>query len=328
MTSLVYTFTSLILIMFVSSFRVIADTGGAGLQDNYYKSSCPPAEAVVKRVAVANFTDPSDPRGLRFAAGLLRLSFHDCHVDGCDASVLLDGPNAEKTAEVNTFLTGFEIIDKAKAELESVCPGVVSCADIIAYAARDAVIALNGTSFNVQGGRKDGIVSLASRAQAQLPSPDMTVTELTANFARKGLSMDQMVILSGSHTSAASHCPSIVRRLYNFNGTGQTDPSMPSALADRLKALCPKNTFNDTVIIPLDSLSFSFDTGYYRTLQIHEGVFTSDQSLYDDQRTQPLVNLLTNNALFQAQFGQAMRAMGRVGVKLTGEIRRDCRKVN
>lgn len=58
---------------------------------------------------------------------------------GCDGSVLLDGPTSEKAATPNLRLRGFEIVDAAKAELESHCPGVVSCADILAFGARDAV---------------------------------------------------------------------------------------------------------------------------------------------------------------------------------------------
>jgi peroxidase len=61
---------------------------------------------------------------------------------GCDASILIDtvGNNlSEKAAVPNQTVRGFEIIDEAKAKLESACPGVVSCADIIKLATRDAV---------------------------------------------------------------------------------------------------------------------------------------------------------------------------------------------
>jgi peroxidase len=58
---------------------------------------------------------------------------------GCDASILLDGPDTEKTAVQNSGIFGYDFIDDVKAALERVCPGVVSCADIIIAATRDAV---------------------------------------------------------------------------------------------------------------------------------------------------------------------------------------------
>ena len=61
---------------------------------------------------------------------------------GCDASILLDtvGTNqSEKDARPNQTLGGFEAIDDIKAQVEKACPGIVSCADILALAARDAV---------------------------------------------------------------------------------------------------------------------------------------------------------------------------------------------
>lgn len=65
-----------------------------------------------------------------------------CPIKGCDASILLDSTNdntAEKDSPGNLSLRGYEIIDDTKQEIENTCPGVVSCADILAMAARDAV---------------------------------------------------------------------------------------------------------------------------------------------------------------------------------------------
>lgn len=63
---------------------------------------------------------------------------------GCDASVLIASPNgdAEKDAQDNLSLAGdgFDTVIKAKQAVEAQCPGVVSCADILAIAARDVVV--------------------------------------------------------------------------------------------------------------------------------------------------------------------------------------------
>lgn len=56
--------------------------------------------------------------------------------------MLDDTPNmlGEKLALSNiNSLRSYKVIDEAKEALELVCPGVVSCADILIMAARDAV---------------------------------------------------------------------------------------------------------------------------------------------------------------------------------------------
>ena len=66
------------------------------------------------------------------------------NLQGCDGSVLLDDTitlKGEKEASQNlNSLIGFDLVDRIKNQLESECPGTVSCADLLAIAARDATI--------------------------------------------------------------------------------------------------------------------------------------------------------------------------------------------
>ena len=108
---------------------------GQGTRVGFYSAACPRVESIVRSTVQSHFR--SNPT---VAPGLLRMLFHDCFVQGCDASILISGSNTERTAVPNLLLRGYEVIDDAKTQLEAACPGIVSCADILALAARDSAV--------------------------------------------------------------------------------------------------------------------------------------------------------------------------------------------
>jgi peroxidase len=151
---------------------------------------------------------------------------------GCDGSVLLDDTfslKGEKKASTNiNSLDGFRIIDRIKNNLESECPGTVSCADILTIAARDAVILVprivsssqkinckvlfnyflpflivfalqvGGPYWDVPLGRKDSITASPELAETNLPAPNEGLLSIISKFLYQGLSVTDMVALSGT----------------------------------------------------------------------------------------------------------------------------------
>lgn len=112
--------------------------------------------------------------------------------------MLLAGPTTERASVRNDRLHGFEVIDTIKAALEKACPGTVSCADILAYASRDAVVVTGGSHWKVYGGRRDGLVSNKEEPEQNIPSGFAQAQELISTFAQQGLTAQQMVDLSGT----------------------------------------------------------------------------------------------------------------------------------
>ncbi|KAJ9538396.1 hypothetical protein OSB04_031129 [Centaurea solstitialis] len=302
---------------------------GQGTRVGFYRTTCPRVESIVRSTVESGIQ--SNPRA---RPGLLRMFFHDCFVNGCDASILIDGPSAEKTAAPNVPIRGFEVIDAAKTQLEATCPGVVSCADILALAARDSVVLSGGTSWEVPTGRRDGLVSQASDT-ANLPAFNDPISVQIRKFADKGLNTQDLVTLVGGHTIGTAACAVFSYRLYNFNNTNGPDPDINQAFLPQLRALCPNNGDGSTRV-GLDTGSVNnFDNSYYANLRNGRGVLESDAKLWSDPTTQRFVQRFLGvrglpGMRFDVEFGRSMVKMGNTELKTgsQGEIRRVCTATN
>ncbi|KAL4614757.1 hypothetical protein ACB092_07G076300 [Castanea dentata] len=299
---------------------------GQGTRVGFYSALCPRVESIVRSTVQSHFR--SDPT---VAPGLLRMLFHDCFVQGCDASILISGSNTERTAGPNLLLRGYEVIDDAKTQLEAACPGIVSCADILALAARDSVVLTNGPSWVVPLGRRDGRVSLASDT-ANLPAFTDSVDVQKQKFSALGLNTQDLVALAGGHTIGTSACRFFQYRMYNFTkvGNGAVDPSIDSSFLPQLRALCPQNG-DDSKRVALDTGSPNrFDTSYFTNLRNERGILESDQVLWTDASTKTIVQRFLTGLSFNLEFGKSMIKMSNIGVKIgnAGEIRKICSKIN
>ncbi|KAJ3675733.1 hypothetical protein LUZ60_004775 [Juncus effusus] len=266
----------------------------------------------------------------RNGASILRLFFHDCFVNGCDASVLLDDtPNfkGEKSSPPNmNSLGGFEVIDTIKAQVEASCPNTVSCADILALAARDSVYLLGGPTWHVPLGRRD---SRPTTNQDQgpinfLPSPFLNSDQQISKFKEKGLRPRDAIALSGAHTIGVAKCSSFTGRVNDPNSN--IDPNFASIR----QQTCPK-TGNYTDLQPLDvETPYVFDNGFFKSLVERKGLLQSDQALFNGGTADSLVKTYsTNETAFLRDFVSGMIRMG--NLVLTGndgEIRLTCRKIN
>ncbi|KAI3886730.1 hypothetical protein MKX03_006873 [Papaver bracteatum] len=309
-------------------FLVLDITNGQGLKLGFYQKACPNAESIIQETTASYVSyNPTLP------AALLRMHFHDCFVRGCDGSVLINSTSThqtEKAAAPNLSLRGLNVIDASKAAVEKVCPGVVSCADILALAAIDSIAMIRGPWRNVPTGRRDGRVSIMTDAFT-IPEPFFNASQLIASFASKGLSAKDLAVLSGVHTIGVAACTSFTTRLYNFTGKGDSDPTLDSEYVPRLKSKCKPNDLVHTA--EMDPGSFkTFDSSYYKLVSKRRGLFTSDATLLDNPVTKAYVKsrARNNGPTFFKDFAASMEKMNAIEV-LTGndgEIRKHCAFIN
>ncbi|XP_020595832.1 cationic peroxidase 1-like [Phalaenopsis equestris] len=308
--------------LFIFIFLAAA-LASAELSPTFYDNSCPSALRIIQSTVRAAIS-----KERRMGASLLRLHFHDCFVNGCDGSILLDDTpsfTGEKTAGPNNnSLRGFDVVDSIKSNVEASCPQVVSCADILAVAARDSVVALGGPSWTVLLGRRDATTASFSQANTDIPAPTLDLSALISAFSKKGLSTKDMISLAGAHTIGQARCTTFRSRIYN-------ESNINTSFSSFQQNKCPLSNGDDN-LSPLDEISPNyFDNFYYKNLLNKRGLLHSDQQLYSGGSTDSQVlSYAYNLSKFLSDFSVAIVNMGNISplTGTDGEIRINCRRTN
>ncbi|KAG2596606.1 hypothetical protein PVAP13_5KG172000 [Panicum virgatum] len=267
--------------------------------------------------------------------------YHHCHgtpptsyntslfcVQGCDASVLLDNSTGISTDHFHSA-RGFKVIDEIKAALETACPGTVSCADILALAARDSTVLVGGPYWDVPLGRRDSLGASIQGSNNDIPAPNNTLPTIITKFRRQGL---DVVALSGAHTIGLSRCTSFRQRLYNQTGNGMADATLEASYAARLRQGCPRSG-GDGNLFPLDlATPARFANLYFKNVLAGRGLLSSDEVLLTKSaETAALVKAYADDVdLFFRHFAQSLVMMGNISplTGAQGEIRKNCRRLN
>ncbi|KAL2899922.1 Peroxidase 15, partial [Bienertia sinuspersici] len=271
----------------------------SSIETRFYAKTCPNVATIVRSVIQGAMQ--SDPT---ITAALLRQPYHDCFVNGCDASNLLDNSDtitSEKDSPLMKNARGFEVIDKSSPPLR-------------------LHVQSGGPSWNVTLGRRDSLTASQAKANTDLPASFSNFSTLASKFFNKGLNLTDLVALSGGHTIGHSPCSTIKSRLYN-------------SLLKELQKLCPRNGDTNPVT-DLDPRSPTrFDNSYFKNLQTNEGLLITDQNLWSSPGC-PTIDLVKkfsdNQSLFFDHFVYSMNKMININplTGSNGEIRLNCRKVN
>ncbi|KAA3459444.1 peroxidase 10 [Gossypium australe] len=328
---------------------IMVGASNAQLSATFYAKTCPNVSTIVR-----NVLQQAQQNDIWIFPKLVRLHFHDCFVHGCDASLLLNGTDSEKTATPNLSTDGYAVIDDIKTALEKACPRVVSCADILALAAQISVSLGGGPRWKVPLGRRDSRTA-HREGTGTIPTGHESLANVATLFRSMGFDSTDLVALSGMHKHLlinsrikslfedlnlinipilGARCAAFMDRLYNFNNvSGKTDPTLNATYANALKQLCPKSG-DVTSLIDLDEqTSLTFDNNYFLNLQNRRGLLQTDQELFSTNgaETVAIVNRFARSqSQFFSRFAKAMIKMGNINplIGTNGEIRLDCKKIN
>ncbi|XP_016195049.1 peroxidase 53-like [Arachis ipaensis] len=201
---------------------VVSSTLIAQLGPLFYKHTCLPLHSTVHQVLHHISKGPAKDK--RLFASLIRLHFHDCfvQVNGCDASILLNDTAAIKCEQLApptiNSIRRLDVVNLIKKKIEKICPGVVSCVDILALATEMSSEMSKGPNWQVPLGRKDSITTNFDLATSNILGPTSNLPQLISKFEKKGLDVNDLVALSGAHIIDQGRC--VLFRLPNYTNDG------------------------------------------------------------------------------------------------------------
>ncbi|KAM0852952.1 hypothetical protein ACQ4PT_051419 [Festuca glaucescens] len=276
---------------------LLAPAAVAQLSTSFYSGSCASLESIVRSGMVSAVQQ--EPR---MGASILRLFFHDCFVNGCDGSVLLDDSSTltgEKNAGPNAnSLRGYEVIDAIKSPGRRRLP-------------RHRLLRRHPSR---------------RRPRRRQPAGRSDVGGAAGPSGR-----------AHDHAGGGEQQPplAVVQRGDAYLGVRVQGPRLPrhGGAVGRAHHRGRASGATDGNLAPLDAFSsVRFDNGYYRNLLSRFGLLHSDQELFGsggpvDSIAQTYAG---NGGAFSADFVTAMIKMGNISplTGSSGEIRNNCRKPN
>ncbi|KAK9937469.1 hypothetical protein M0R45_014256 [Rubus argutus] len=150
--------------------------------------------------------EPTGTSRLSYSASF----FHDCFIEGCDASILLNDSNGNQSYSIEKQATPNR--------------GGILC-DVLALATRDGVFLAGGPFYPVLTGRRDSTQSYFDEALAEIPKPDDNITQTLHLFSLRGFSDRETVALLGAHNIGKIGCEFIDSRPKQLHWDRATRPS-------------------------------------------------------------------------------------------------------
>ncbi|KAE8700463.1 Peroxidase 42 [Hibiscus syriacus] len=307
--------SSLLCFSAVSSFA--EDEEGPCLVMNFYQDTYPQAEDIIKEQVKLLYK-----RHKNTAFSWLRYIFHDCAVQSCDASLLLDSTRrslSEKETDRSIGLRNFRYIETIKEAVERECPGVVSCADIL----------LGGPYIPLKTGRRGGRRSRADVVEEYLPDHIETISGVLDRFYAMGIDTPGVVALLGAHSVGRTHCVKLVHRLYPEVDSALNPDHVPHMLHK-----CPDQIPDPKAVQYVRNdrgTPMVLDNNYYRNILDNKGLLIVDHQLAYDKRTRPYVmKMAKSQDYFFKEFSRAITLLSENNplTATKGEIRKQCNLAN